>query len=74
MAVLQSGNAQALSSSLLYQNRAASPQGTAIHFISCLTVWGVEPDVTHQTPWLGSTGECGRPQNQVGEHFAQRRA
>ena len=35
---------------------------------------GVEPDVTHQTSWLGSTGECGVPQNQVGEHFAQRRA
>ena len=25
-------------------------------FILCLTVWGVEPDVTHQTSWLGSTG------------------
>ena len=29
--------------------------------------------MTHQTSWLGSTGECGVPQNQVGEHFAQRR-
>ena len=27
--------------------------------------------MTHQTSWLGSTGECGVPQNQVGEHFAQ---
>ena len=45
-----------------------------LFFILCLTVWGVEPDVTHQTSWLGSTGECGVPQNQVGEHFAQRRA
>ena len=43
-------------------------------FILCLTVWGVVPDVTHQTSWLGSTGECGVPQNQVGEHFAQRTA
>ena len=24
-------------------------------FVLCLTVWGVEPDVTHQTSWLGST-------------------
>ena len=40
----------------------------------CLTVWGVEPNVTQQTSWLGSTGECGVPQNQVGEHSAQRRA
>ena len=37
------------------------------YFILCLTVWGVEPDVTHQTSWLGSTGECGVPQNQVDE-------
>ena len=25
------------------------------HFIEFLTVWGVEPDVTHQTSWLEST-------------------
>ena len=25
--------------------------------ILCLTVRGVEPDVTHQTSWLRSTGE-----------------
>ena len=27
-----------------------------ISFILCCTVWVVEPDVTHQTSWLGSTG------------------
>ncbi len=26
------------------------------HFIEYLTVWDVEPDVTHQTSWLESTG------------------
>ena len=26
-------------------------------FILCLTVWGMEPGVTHQTSWLGSTGD-----------------
>ena len=25
-------------------------------FILCLIVWGMVPDVTHQTSWLGSTG------------------
>ena len=30
--------------------------------------------MTYQTSWLGSTGECGVPQNQVSGHFAQRRA
>jgi len=29
------------------------------HFILGLTVWGVEPVVTHQTSWLESTGVCG---------------
>ena len=43
------------------------------HFILCLSVWGVEPDVTHQTSWLGSTGECGVPQNHAGENSAQRK-
>ena len=39
------------------------------YFILCLTVWGVEPDVTHQTSWLGSTGECGVPQyTKVDDH------
>ena len=38
--------------------------GTPFSFriISCLTVWGVEPDVTHHTSWHGSTGKCGVPQ------------
>jgi len=31
----------------------------AIHFILYLTVWGVEPVVTHQTFCLESTGVCG---------------
>ena len=25
--------------------------------------------MTHQTSWLGSTGECGVPKFQVGEHW-----
>ena len=28
-----------------------------------LTVWGVEPVVTHETSWLKSTGVCGVRQN-----------
>ena len=28
-------------------------------FLLYLTVWGVEPAVTHQTSWLESTGVCG---------------
>ena len=39
------------------------PCSQIIHFIfssfQYFTVWGVEPDVTHQTSWLGSTGGCG---------------
>jgi len=31
----------------------------SFHFMLGLTVWGVEPVVTHQTPWLESTGVCG---------------
>ena len=27
--------------------------------ISCLTVWDVEPAVTHHTSWLECTGVCG---------------
>ena len=51
-------------------------QVTIIHFVFtlCLTVWGVDPEVTHQTYdascRLGSTGECGVPQNQAGERSA----
>ncbi len=32
------------------------PAVVDIHFILYLTVWGVEPVVTHQTSWLESTG------------------
>ena len=40
------------------------PEGLiAADFNLCLTVWGMEPDVTHQTSWLGNTGECGVSQN-----------
>ena len=42
-------------------------------FIQYLTVWGVEPDVTHQTSWLGSTGVCGVRQNQAGGSSAGKR-
>ena len=45
-----------LSSILLYSVEAAStPQPLQ------------ETDVIHQTPWLGSTGECGVSQHQAGE-------
>ena len=40
--------------------------------ISCLTVWGVEPDVTHHTAWLGSTRDCGVPQHQPDESSAKK--
>ena len=43
-------------------------------FTLCLAVWGVEPDETHQTSWLGSTGECGVLHTQAGENSAQRGA
>ena len=36
------------------------------HFIPFYAlVWGVEPDVTHQTSWLGSTDECGVPKTKL---------
>ena len=35
------------------------------HFILYLTVWVVEPVVTHQTSWQESTGVCGVRQNQA---------
>ncbi len=39
---------------------AASVSCCPFHFfILYLTVWGVEPVVTHQTSWLESTGVCG---------------
>ncbi len=42
-----------------------APQSVCHHliFIMYLTVWGVEPVVTHQTSWLESTGVCGVRQN-----------
>ena len=47
----------------LYQVWSSRLGQSIFVFILCLTVWGVEPDVTHQTSWLGSTGECVVPQN-----------
>jgi len=35
-----------------------------------LTVWGVEPVVTHQTSWLESTGVCGVRQNHAVIHVS----
>ncbi len=35
----------------------------SLHFICGLSVWGVEPVVTHQTSRLESTGVCGVQQN-----------
>jgi len=43
-------------------------------YISYLTVWGVEPVVTHQTSWLESTGVCGVRQKQVGWNSIRKRA
>ena len=39
-----------------------------------LTVWGVEPIVTHQTSWLESTGVYGVRQNQAGGSSGCKRA
>jgi len=43
-------------------------------FILYLTVWGVEPVVTHQTSWLESTGVCGVRQGQAGGSSVRKRA
>ncbi len=43
-------------------------------FTYYLTVWGVEPIVTHQTSWLVSTGACGVQENQAGGSSVQERA
>ena len=51
-----------------------SEQTASYTCILCLTVSGVEPDVTHQTSWLGSIGERDMPQQQAGESSAQTRA
>ena len=47
---------------------------TCFSFYALQSAHGVEPDVTHQTSWLGSTGGCGVPQHHVGEYCAQKRA
>ncbi len=44
----------------------ASPGGLHCFFIRYLTVWGVEPVVTHQTSRLVSTGVCGVQEKQAG--------
>ena len=52
----------------------ATTKERVIHFMQHLTVWGVEPVVTHQTSWLESTGVCGVRQNQAGENSVRKRA
>ncbi len=47
---------------------------SSFHFHLYCTVWGVEPDVTHQTSWPESTGECGMRQNQADVSSDRRRA
>ena len=46
----------------------------SISFMSfyTLTVWGVEPVVTHETSWLESTGLCGVRQSQAGGSSVER--
>jgi len=44
---------------------AASSLGGADFYFVHLTVWGVEPVLTHQIPWLESTGVCGVHRNQA---------
>ena len=51
----------------------AKQKGVAC-FIEYLTVWGVEPVVTHQTSWLESTGVCGVRQNQASGSYVRKRA
>jgi len=38
-------------------------------FTLYLTVWGVEPVVTHRTSWLETTGVCGVRQNRAWWEF-----
>ena len=52
------------------KSRAVSPPPPPFSY---LTVWGVEPVVTHQTCWLESTGVCGVRQNQAGGTSVQKR-
>ena len=50
-------------------------QRLLVHFLfKYLTVWGVEPVVTHYTSWLESTGVCGVRRNQAGGTSVQKRA
>ena len=42
----------------------------SFYFVLHLTVWGVEPVVTHQTSWLESTGVCGVRQNHAVIHVS----
>ncbi len=44
---------------VVWESSSFCPGGQHIHFmffIQFRKVWGVEPVVTHQTSWLGSTG------------------
>ena len=43
-------------------------------FMQCLTVWGVEPAMTHHTSQHESIGECEKQQHQAGEVSAPTRA
>ncbi len=64
-ALIGSAAAFAPSEDLLVCSRPVrNPQGQPVArmfslFVSHLTVWGVEPVVTHQTSWLESTGVSG---------------
>ena len=49
---------------LHHTNRQRRP--FSFHFMLYLAVWGVEPNLIHQTSWLESTGVCGVRQNQNG--------
>ena len=64
---------------LVCSHPVKDPQGQPVArmvslFVSHLTIWGVEPVVTHQTSWLESTGVCGVQQNQAGGNSARKRA
>ena len=45
-----------------------------LHSFCYLTVWGVEPVVTHHTSWLESTGVCGVQQDQAGGSSVRKKA
>ena len=46
---------------------AASLPAAFFTLIECLTVWGVEPVVTHQTSWLEGIGISGTVVLELGE-------